>query len=118
MIKGGKQWQRRQEWLKREKLREATAENEAEKVLKMVAAHEEFKSPEGLREMLVEKVGLQAWLQKLQKKPVVVSVDRIQDRWVFVVRGIRPPIDYWEGKEIWFVRGGSHHVWSPTKPIA
>ena len=109
-------WRRKQRAIAQDLARQQSILDAANTVLRLVDGKEEFRAMEGLRTMLVEKVGLEKHLQQYQKKPVVVSVDRKPGgEWVYVVRGIRPPISFWGDHEIWFVRGGSHQVWAPTR---
>lgn len=117
MLKGGRAWRKYQEWLAQEAQRQKSVEEMAELALNQARQDPASRGLNGLREMLVNKSGLEKHLQQMQKKPVVVSVDRIEDRWIYVVRGMRPPISYWGDHEIWFVRGGSSHVWSPTRKL-
>lgn len=105
MRRGSREWKRHQEWLASETQRDA--ETEAAKVLDLTKDKSEFHAMEGLREMLMAKEDLKDHLQSMQRLPVQVSVDRMGDKWVFVVRGIRPPISYWGDHEIWFPKGGS-----------
>jgi hypothetical protein len=65
-----------------------------------------------LRELLVAKTALQAELQGLQRKPVLVSVDVLKDRWIFVVRGCKPPWAWWGEYPIFWINSGQ--VWSET----
>lgn len=100
-------WRRRQQWLEEQKI-----STDDQDILTEV-----FDS-RGLLHILSQKPGLERYLQQLQKQPVIVGVEKKEDTWVYVVRGIRPPISYWEGYEIWFPRLGSGNLWSPTTPLS
>jgi len=76
------------------------------------------KMPDGFREVLMEKGQLEGWLQTLQKHPVVVSIDLIDNEWVYTVRGINCPLGHWNDTPIRHVRGGSSNVWTPTKSLS
>ena len=105
MRRGSREWKKHQLWLAGEAQQDA--EVEAAKVLELTKDKSEFQAMTGLRQMLLDKEILQAKLQAMQKLPVIVSVDLIEDKWVYVVRGMRPPMSYWGEHEIWFPRGGS-----------
>jgi hypothetical protein len=105
MRRGSREWKRQQQWLNEQAQHDA--EVEAAKVQELTKDKSQFQSMAGLREMLIDKVHLEKHLQAMQKLPVVVSVDRIEERWVYVVRGMRPPISYWGEHEIWFPKSGS-----------
>ena len=74
--------------------------------------------PPGIHNVLTGKGDLERWLQTLQKHPVVVSIDLIEQEWVYTVRGIQCPLDYWKDTPIRHVRGGSSNVWTPTKSLS
>lgn len=101
-------WRRRQAALEAEQVVRAIAERPARKKPTL---------PEGIGHVLKEKGNLEAYLQGFQKHPVVVSIDLIGEEWVFTVRGIQPPIEFWEGTRLFCVRGGSSNVWTPTKAL-
>mgnify|MGYP003646302770 FL=1 len=79
---------------------------------------EKAKMPPGFREALEEKGRLEKWLQTLQKRPVVVSIDLLDNKWIYTVRGIQCPLEYWNDTPIRHITGGSSNVWTQTKSLS
>lgn len=65
-----------------------------------------------LLSLLEEKTRLQQHLQSMQDRPVQVSIDALGQQWIFVVRGMKPPIAWWADYPIFWV--DSRPVWAPT----